>query len=152
VEAHRAAIRQWLDKREQLGGGPPASGAMPRPSQVPVLPLRQPPVEGSRTFSSWSIAGYPGRTVGGQGIPHNANLGSARPPAMEVASNGLAALQAYRPVPGYGPDGLPIQRTPGGVLPPIPSIPPGGVSASSIPSPSPTGPTRSSQRKVLATV
>lgn len=163
VEAHRAAIRQWLDKRDQLGVRSPSAPA-PRSSQVPVLPLRSPPIEPSQTFSSWSIAGYPGRPGLNARVPRNANLGSARPPAMDVTgTHGAPPAHGYRPVPGYGPDGLPLQRTASGMLPPIPSVPPPSVRPPSLPPPGlpppgvvsasvPPGPTRASQRRVLAAV
>lgn len=122
VEAHRAAIRQWLDKRDAMGGF--TSTGSGRVSQVPIplLPLRSiPPVEPSSTFSSWSIAGYPGRTATGRPLPRNTNLGSSRPPASNLSGvSGFGAHPAYKPVPGYGPNGLPLGAIP--ALPPVPVI------------------------------
>lgn len=107
VEAHRAAIRQWLDKRDALGGTFVGAAL----ASVPVLPLRKGPTgEGSQTFSSWSISGYPGmRSGSGRAFPRNSNLGSSRPPAMDSAPPPpVGAAVAYKPIPGYGPDGMPL--------------------------------------------
>lgn len=107
VEAHRAAIRQWLDKRDALGSSFVGAAAA---AQVPVLPLRTAPFgDSSHTFSSWSISGYPGMRAGSsRPYPRNTHLGSSRPPAVDITSGAALGAVAYKPIPGYGPNGLPL--------------------------------------------
>jgi serine/threonine protein kinase len=107
VEAHRAAIRQWLDKRDALGSSFVGAAAA---AQVPVLSLRTAPFgDASHTFSSWSISGYPGMRAGSsRPYPRNTHLGSSRPPAMDTTGGAALGAVAYKPIPGYGPNGLPL--------------------------------------------
>jgi eukaryotic-like serine/threonine-protein kinase len=108
VEAHRAAIRAWLDKRDALGSSFVGAAAA---AQVPVLQLRNPTfvTEPSQTFSSWSISGYPNMRTNSARPHARANLGSSRPPAVDTSGlAGFGAPVAYKPIPGYGPNGLPL--------------------------------------------
>lgn len=148
VEAHRAAIRQWLEKRDALGSSFIGAAAA---AQVPVLPLRSAPFsDSSQTFSSWSISGYPGmRSGSSRPFARNAHLGSSRPPAMDASSVGAVSAVAYKPIPGYGSNGLPLPPAArptsavSGSVPPMPSRSPsqapgrrwvmaGGVAAAAV--------------------
>lgn len=132
VEAHRAAIRQWLEKRDALGSSFVGAAAA---AQVPVLPLRSAPFsDSSQTFSSWSISGYPGmRSGSSRPFARNAHLGSSRPPAMDASSVGAVSAVAYKPIPGYGSNGLPLTpvTVPNSAAPA--SVPPAPASVSRTP-------------------
>ncbi len=150
VEAHRAAIRSWLDKRDALGSSFIGAAAA---AQVPVLPLRNPrfTAEPSQTFSSWSISGYPGMRTSSSRPQARANLGSSRPPAVDSGGlPGLGAPVAYKPIPGYGPNGLPLAPAAAPSLTAAPASIPSGPNYTSHPPPA-SGPS-GSRRWVLASV
>lgn len=149
VEAHRAAIRQWLEKRDALGSSFVGAAAA---AQVPVLPLRNVTFtsEASQTFSSWSISGHP--NMRGSGRPQrNAHLGSSRPPAVDTTGlPGLGAPVAYKPIPGYGPNGLPLAPAAAPSLTAAPASIPSGPAFGAPVEPAPSAAPR--RRWVLAGV